>query len=386
MSKRFVPVSDPERARCDQDEEGLRKHRNFDTPHAVLAKDLNNPSLGAKDRDAFARPTGDMALDHQQLWRKKNELFEKQKTWGRETVEYSNPEQAREEGNAGPDWTARGNVGWGTKGNFGGKVGDDGKHVLQRGEVKQDLVKNEKGLWVKKKKGPDEEEDKVPADKWKCGKCEELESKRKSFCDKCGAPRPEAKSRTHLIATGADLKAPKKGEDARMEAAKMKGRGTADAAAQALKALQERRGMEQKTKEGIGMMERKELSGLKGKGKGGGGKVMTMNSSSHQVRPAPRQKKHQNSQGVQNNEADAKKVVAKSLGGAVIGNSSSKKEDEVKVEAVLKDDKAKRRGDRREKDEGMDFRADSPSPGRSRSRSPPPAKAQEDGTVEVDFF
>merc|ERR1719362_2674730 len=94
----FVPVVDPERARCEQNEEDLRKHRMFDTPFALLPKDLNDPNQKKEDMAPMGRISEDLYKDPKGLWRKKAEMFDKQKTWGRETVEYSNPEQARNEG------------------------------------------------------------------------------------------------------------------------------------------------------------------------------------------------------------------------------------------------------------------------------------------------
>lgn len=152
MSKRFVPVRDPERPRDEQDEEALRVHRSFDTPHAVLPKDLNNP-LEHKDRDALARPSGNLKLDEAGLWRRKQELFKRETKFGegKATTQFSNPEVANIDG---ADRPVHGNAtcGWA---NFGGKVfgdssHDDGTGVVQRGEVKQKLVLNEKGLWVRR--------------------------------------------------------------------------------------------------------------------------------------------------------------------------------------------------------------------------------------------
>ncbi|CAK0884910.1 unnamed protein product [Prorocentrum cordatum] len=223
MSKRFVPVSDPEKPRTEQDEEGLRKHRQFDTPHAKLKDDLNKPRAPREDNNHPGKPTGKLAKDKDQLWRKKeeihakNNLFDKQKTWGRETFDYSNPEEARADGK-GDRKKKPGEVHWGVKGSFGGRGEDTGVLILQRGEVDQRMELNDKGLWVKKKKeaGADDGADKPKVD--------------------------EAAQRDLLRA------APSR-EDPRLEAAKQKGRGGPDAAAKALQALQARRAVEKKVQD-----------------------------------------------------------------------------------------------------------------------------------------
>ncbi|CAE6946235.1 DUSP9, partial [Symbiodinium sp. KB8] len=86
---------------------------------------------------------------------------------------------------------------------------DSGLLTLQRGEVDQSLELNEKGLWVRKKRAKED----APG----------LSESAKQL-----------------------LKAPKSGEDPRLEAAKPRGRGTADASEKALEALQERRRLERK--------------------------------------------------------------------------------------------------------------------------------------------
>eukprot|EP00442_Polarella_glacialis_P014373 CAMPEP_0115129416 /NCGR_PEP_ID=MMETSP0227-20121206/51777_1 /TAXON_ID=89957 /ORGANISM="Polarella glacialis, Strain CCMP 1383" /LENGTH=81 /DNA_ID=CAMNT_0002534279 /DNA_START=26 /DNA_END=268 /DNA_ORIENTATION=- len=81
MAPRFVPVSDPEKARCEQNEEDLRKHRQFDTPFALLPKDLNNPKTKKGDNEPINKKAEGMVLDAKQLWRKQQELFAKPETW-----------------------------------------------------------------------------------------------------------------------------------------------------------------------------------------------------------------------------------------------------------------------------------------------------------------
>merc|ERR1711862_345642 len=112
--------------------------------------------------------------------------------------------------------------------------------------------------------GDESKDDPVPEGKWRCPKCKELSSKRHSSCSECGAPKPEVKeSLSKIIAaeSSALLKASNPKEDPRLEAAKQKSRGTADAAKQALKALEERRRKETRAKEDMGMMRRQHLDG-----------------------------------------------------------------------------------------------------------------------------
>lgn len=55
------PVFDPEKARCEQDENALRVHRKFDNPHALLQKDLNKKGInvhGDKDREGLVAQGG----------------------------------------------------------------------------------------------------------------------------------------------------------------------------------------------------------------------------------------------------------------------------------------------------------------------------------------
>jgi len=82
MAKRFTPVVDPERARSEQDEESLRKHRQFDTPFTLLPKNLNEPKQPKEDLQPVSKPAEDLYQDQNKLWRKKNELFEKKTNMG----------------------------------------------------------------------------------------------------------------------------------------------------------------------------------------------------------------------------------------------------------------------------------------------------------------
>eukprot|EP00439_Symbiodinium_sp_Y106_P087364 s17_g47.t1 len=202
----FVPVLDPEKARFEQDEESLRKHRQFDTPFALLPKDLNNPKEKKEELNPIARRSEELYQDENKLWKKKREVFDKAQTWGKETGIWSNPEQTRDQDKRK---YKPGEVFWGAKGTFGGKQEDSGLLTLQRGEVDQSLELNEKGLWVRKKRATEE----APG----------LSESAKQL-----------------------LKMPKNGEDPRLEAAKPRGRGTADASEKALEALQERRRLERK--------------------------------------------------------------------------------------------------------------------------------------------
>mmetsp|Transcript_58860 Transcript_58860/g.164405 ORF Transcript_58860/g.164405 Transcript_58860/m.164405 type:complete len:403 (+) Transcript_58860:88-1296(+) len=400
---RFTPVHDPERARCEQDEESLRKHRQFDTPFALLRKDLNDSSKPQKDSNALARPSGELELDEQKLWRKKNEIFDKKKTWGRETFEYSNPEQAKVEGNIGPKWGRPGTVGWGVQGNFGGKGEDRGLQVLQRGEVDQTMVKNEKGLWVRKKEDASGgSEELVPENNWRCTTCGELASKRECACPECGAPRPEVKARHSSTDAGA-LKPANPNEDPRLEAAKLKGRGTANAAKEALKALEERRKQELRAKESVGMMRRPPLAGTGGHD----GRITTLNNSSQQVKPAQRHKKYHNWQGVQHSVEEAKKIVGKAAGFNQIGNPPPASGSSEKVAEPA--ERRPRSASPKSRQDDVAWRAStSPSCSCSRSRSPrarkrssplaassararirspsPPAAAADNDSVVVDFF
>eukprot|EP00435_Cladocopium_sp_Y103_P063304 s895_g24.t2 len=206
----FVPVQDPEKARCEQDEESLRKHRQFDTPFALLPKDLNNPKEKKGDLNPIARRSEELYQDENKLWKKKREVFDKQQTWGRETAIWSNPEETRDQDKRK---YKPGEVFWGAKGTFGGKQEDSGLLTLQRGEVDQTMELNEKGLWVRKKKPTTED-------------------------------RPGLSSSAKQL-----LKTSSNGEDPRLEAAKPKGRGTADASEKALEALQERRKLERKVQD-----------------------------------------------------------------------------------------------------------------------------------------
>merc|ERR1740117_451728 len=107
--------------------------------------------------EPMGRQTGELELDENNLWQKKQALFESEKTWGRETFQMGNQEQANQDGKKTRDVMAEALFGR-SIGFKGGRGADSGDRVIQRNEVDQALVKNEKGLWVKKKieKKPEE--------------------------------------------------------------------------------------------------------------------------------------------------------------------------------------------------------------------------------------
>lgn len=408
MARRFVPVSDPEKARCEQDEESLRKHRQFDTPFSLLPSDLNKKRrTGKEDLGPLGRKDEELEQDEHGLWRKKAALFDKPQTWGREAVEYSNPEEARVDGNTGPKWGRPGTVGWGVQGRFGGRDNDVGLAVLQRGEVNQVMVKNEKGLWVQKKADKEDEDGEPVVTKthWRCAGCGAETSRTMEFCRKyeCNGRRPAV-----AADVPASLRASNPNEDPRLEAAKQKGRGTKDAAQQALKALEERRRKGQQEKEKLGLM-RRPTGGADDRGRKGGGKITTLNSSSHQVRPARRVKHNEKWQGVQMSDADAKKIAGKAVGGqsadpekglrriedserSILRKAAEPKRDGVDVAADVARALSRSRsrspgGDSEESGDGA--RPAWASPSRSRSRSPVAATSVSGGgggDVVVDFF
>mmetsp|Transcript_111235 Transcript_111235/g.321621 ORF Transcript_111235/g.321621 Transcript_111235/m.321621 type:complete len:377 (+) Transcript_111235:124-1254(+) len=376
MARRFTPVSDPERARCEQDEESLRKHRKFDTPFAMLPSDLNAArSSGREDMRPLGRKDGELEQDEHGLWRKKQELFEKKQTWGRETMEYSNPEQARVDGNEGPKYGRPGVAGWVKQGKFGGRGEDRGLAVLQRGEVQQAMEKNEKGLWVRKK-APVASDDMPAASSghWRCAKCGLESSASMEFCRKfeCDGQRPRG------VLDPNALKQSNPNEDPRLEAAKQRSRGTQDAAKQALKALEERRRIEQREKERAGLMRRVDT--------GGSGRAVPLNSSSGQVKPAPRLRQCHKWQGVQRTDEDAQKVVSRALGGCAVDTTATARRVEDSEVSALR-----RKGDCAAKaDDVFDDlaeRIERAERSRSRSRSRSSAGDGEPaGDVVVDYF
>eukprot|EP00930_Biecheleria_cincta_P029121 TRINITY_DN20273_c1_g2_i1.p1 TRINITY_DN20273_c1_g2~~TRINITY_DN20273_c1_g2_i1.p1 ORF type:complete len:356 (+),score=99.12 TRINITY_DN20273_c1_g2_i1:143-1210(+) len=278
MAKRFVPVSDPEKARCEQDEESLRKHRQFDTPFALLPKDLNNPREPKGDLNPISKRSNEVYEDPDLLRKKKRELFDKQQTWGKETGVWSNPEETRDKDDRK---YKPGEVFWGAKGTFGGKAEDSGLLTLQRGEVDQAMELNEKGLWVRKKRPASE----------------------------AGPGMDEAAKQL--------LKLPQNGEDPRLEAAAPKGRGTADAAKQALEALEKRRKLERKVQDEMGMTKRAMLD------RNRDGPIITMHNSSQQVKPAKRLNGTKRWQGVHTSAQDAREVVEKAIGSGATGGGSA---------------------------------------------------------------
>lgn len=113
------------------------------------------------------------------------------------------------------------------------------------------------------------------------------------------------------------LKAPKSGEDPRLEAAKPRGRGTADASEKALEALQERRRLERKVADELGMTNKAK------KPAGNTGPVTTLNSSSQQCKPSKRHGGMKRWQGVQRTDEEAKEIVEKALGSCAVGQTSA---------------------------------------------------------------
>jgi len=278
MSKRFVPVSDPEKARCEQDENDLRKHRQFDTPFALLAKDLNNPREAKGDKNPIAKRSDDLYQDDKGLWKKKKELFQKEQTWGRETEIWSNPEETRDQDKRK---YKPGEVFWGAKGNWGSKQADEGLLTLQRGEVDQGMELNEKGLWVKRKKTGEAQ----------------------------GEGAGLSDSAKQLLKA-----APKNGEDPRLEAAAKKGRGGPDASKKALEALEERRKLEKKVQDEMGMTKGRDDRKVQ---------YAAQHSSRDQVKPAKRQGGVKRWQTVHRTDEEAKDVVEKAIGSEAVGGTSS---------------------------------------------------------------
>eukprot|EP00929_Paragymnodinium_shiwhaense_P001626 TRINITY_DN101864_c0_g1_i1.p1 TRINITY_DN101864_c0_g1~~TRINITY_DN101864_c0_g1_i1.p1 ORF type:complete len:367 (-),score=102.98 TRINITY_DN101864_c0_g1_i1:54-1154(-) len=364
---RFVPVADQEKPRSEQDEESLRKHRQFDTPFAQLPKDLNDPRQKKEDMNPMGRQSDDLEQDEHGLWKKKAALFEKQKTWGRETMEYSNPELARADGNKGPQWGRPGTVGWGVRGSFGGRTEDKGDGVLQRGEVNQTLVKNDKGLWVRKKvAGEDEPLEPARKNMWRCPKCKKETALGLEFCGNCDARRP---ANVAAASSTGMLRSTKAGEDPRMEAAGNKSRGTADAAKQALKALEERRKRQTEVMEDMGLSKRSAPS-MRHEG------YRTV----QQVKPASRVKHNSKWQGVQRTDEEAQRIVGKALGGDTEARSAPKRLDDGGTGSLAAVRKKEKGPDVYDDIDDAIKRAD-----RSRSRSPL-GKNEETGEVVVDFF
>eukprot|EP00403_Amphidinium_massartii_P018809 CAMPEP_0178420992 /NCGR_PEP_ID=MMETSP0689_2-20121128/26420_1 /TAXON_ID=160604 /ORGANISM="Amphidinium massartii, Strain CS-259" /LENGTH=344 /DNA_ID=CAMNT_0020042495 /DNA_START=51 /DNA_END=1082 /DNA_ORIENTATION=- len=308
MSKRFTPVTDQEKPRCEQKEEELRKHRQFDTPHALLASNLDDAKPKKGDMNPLGKQSGDMVQDENKLWRKKEEVFGKKWSWGRETFEYSNPEQTSAEAAERP--RRPGDAGWAVRGNFGGSGTDVGGYALQRGEVNQSMVKNEKGLWVRKKDAKEEKDVAIVDGYWSCPKCKEENIEKRRTCKACGWQRPAP-----------NLDKPR--EDPRLEAAKTKGRGTKNAAEEALKALEERRkrqkeDIEHQTEKGL-RLQATRSSVMEAKHR------EQASSSAHppqQVKAARRVRKFDRWQGVQRSDEDARRLVGKLEGSATIGKSS----------------------------------------------------------------
>jgi len=371
MAKRFTPVVDPEKARSEQNEESLRKHRQFDTPFALLPKNLNDPKVPKEDLQPLAKQSEELYLDENKLWRKKTELFDKKKTWGRETFEYSNPEEAKNEGsNVSRRWRP-GDVGWGIRGTHGGRGEDTGTLVLQRGEVDQTMVKNDKGLWVRRRSidGDAEDLSPLPEGGWRCPKCRAANRGSTNLCKACCIDR-----------TMYEQYRARPGEDPRLEAAKPRGRGTADAAAKALQALEERRKRERQAKEQVGLTRRPPMTGPGP----GNGTYVPLNSSAQQVRSSKRLRKFDQWQGVQRTDEDAARIVGRAIGtGGGDGEKAAPKPlrvEDVRGRGAVAENRRQR------SPSACSLRASSPSESCSRSASPRAAQPQVQSEVSVDFF
>lgn len=379
---RFVPVSDPEKARSEQDENSLRKHRQFDTPHNVLKKDLNEKRTPKGDMQPMGRPSGELEQDDNKLWRKKQELFEKEKTWGRETFQMGNQEQANVDGKKTRDVMAEALFGRAI-GFKGGRGADDGDKVIQRSEVDQTLVKNEKGLWVRKEKSASskqEEEEPLTGDDWRCPKCRTVNIRKRHLCKECQFDRNMIAEESGLI------RAPKKGEDPRLEAAAKKGRGGADAAAEALAALKARRTEERHIQDDMGLTRAPPPERSKGKGKKDS---FSLNSSAMMVQPSRRHQKSNCNQGVQRSAEEARKVVEKALGTCALADSkpSASSASSSKLESQPPQRGGGRRSPCRRSRSPVRKRVRDCSLSLSVSRSgsnSPPRESGED--VTVDFF
>jgi len=318
-------VVDPERARSEQDEESLRKHRQFDTPFMLLPKNLNEPKQSKEDLQPVSKPSEDLYQDKNKLWRKKSELFEKKQTWGRETFQYSNPEEARSEGSNVNRPRRPGDAGWQVGGTHGSRGADNGVLVCQRGEVEQIMVRNEKGLWVQQKRKPrtvDEEQGRAESPLseggWRCKRCATGNKGGTNLCRDCGIDQ---------MMFGQYKTRP--GEDPRLEAAKPRGRGTADAQAAALKALEERRRKQKTVKQDMGLMRRQLNPGRAGRSD----EYVPLNSSSQQVRSSKRLRKFDNWKGVQRSDEDAVRVVGRALGGSreTLANKKPKRVEDLRA-------------------------------------------------------
>lgn len=293
--------------------------------------------------------------------KKKKELFERTQTWGRETFEYTNPEETRSEGTNATRKRRPGDVGWGVQGTHGGRGDDNGILVMQRGEVDQQMEKNEKGLWVQKKPSKevsDRELSPVPEGGWRCPKCKQANPKTVAFCKACSCDP----------SMYAQYKA-RPGEDPRVEGAKPKGRGTSDAQAKALQALEARRNQDRElTGDMVDSARRKAAAAAADDCRSKVGRdvgYVPLNSSGQQLRPARRNRKYDQRQGVQRTDEDAVRVVGKAVGGATIGKEAMDAAKPIRIEDSTTGAMAGKRKER----SPSPFAWESPSPSRSRSRS-----------------
>lgn len=121
---------------------------------------------------------------------------------------------------------------------FGSKEEDSGSSVVQRKEVKQKMVKNEKGLWVKvdvkepkeeekKEKAESESEDEEPPKgHWRCYPCKKNIIDKRSRCPECKRDREDIENKKRKKDEEEEaarmkkmLRSTPKGEDPRLEAA-----------------------------------------------------------------------------------------------------------------------------------------------------------------------
>ena len=107
---RFVPVTDTEKPRCEQNDESMSKHRAWDS--FVVARDAG-------------------------------ESRQMQQAMTKATTEKPKADRGWE----------RGSVGWGVLGSWGSNDRDERAQVARVGDGRNKMVRNDKGLWVKAKDG-----------------------------------------------------------------------------------------------------------------------------------------------------------------------------------------------------------------------------------------
>merc|ERR1712107_637241 len=146
------------------------------------------------------------------------------------------------------------------------------------------------------------------------GKAENI--RKRHLCKECGFDRTKLAEESNL------MRAPVKGEDPRLEAAKQKGRGTADAAKQALKALEERRKDQKVVMDQMGLSSAPRGASSRSSANLTATTYQVSSSSDNQVRPTKRIRKHRDWQGVQRSDEESRKVIEKALGASAVGGSS----------------------------------------------------------------